>query len=85
MRNFLFLVGLGVLLSFVTGDRSRKNIADIGLNFCLKGTPFEGMSDEEFTQEMMKGVQGNYTLEQVDSMYKEWAKEDSIYYSRQAF
>ena len=29
-------------------------------------------------QEMMKGVQGNFTLEQVDSMQREWARLDSI-------
>lgn len=34
--------------------------------------------DEEFTREMMKGVQGDFTLEQVDSMKREWAKLDSI-------
>lgn len=36
------------------------------------------MSDEEFTREMMKGVQGDFTLEQVDSMQRAWAILDSI-------
>ena len=33
---------------------------------------------EEFTMEMMKGVQGDFTLEQVDSMQRSWAEQDSI-------
>ena len=34
--------------------------------------------NEEFVEEMYKGVQGNFTLEQVDSMQREWARLDSI-------
>jgi len=40
--------------------------------------PSINMSDEEFTKEMMGGVQGDFTLEQVDSMQREWARLDSI-------
>ena len=36
------------------------------------------MPDEEFTRDMMKGVQGDFTLEQVDSMQRSWARLDSI-------
>ena len=40
--------------------------------------PGINISEEEFTKEMMKGVQGDYTLEQVDSMQRSWARLDSI-------
>lgn len=39
--------------------------------------PEEWLS-KEFSREMMKGVNGDFTLEQVDSMRKSWAKFDSI-------
>ena len=35
-------------------------------------------TEEEFTREMMKGVQGDLTLEQLDSMQRSWAEQDSI-------
>ena len=35
----------------------------------------DGMTEEVFINEMKKGVQGDYTLEQVDSMYKSWAEQ----------
>ena len=35
----------------------------------------DGMTEEVFINEMQKGVQGDYTLEQVDSMYKSWAEQ----------
>ena len=31
--------------------------------------------EEEFTREMMRGIQGDLTLEQVDSMQKSWAEQ----------
>lgn len=39
----------------------------------ISSDPYIGMTEEEFIQEMMKGVQGDYTLEQVDSMRRSWS------------
>ena len=36
--------------------------------------PYEGMSEEEILKEQMKGVQGDYTLEQMDSMRNSWVE-----------
>lgn len=46
--------------------------------YILKGTPFEGMTAEEYYEELAKGVNGDLTPEQVDSMEESWAEEDSI-------
>lgn len=39
---------------------------------------YNTMTKEEFYKEMMKGVQGDFTLEQIDSMQKIWAILDSM-------
>lgn len=38
-------------------------------------TLLDEMPEEEFIREMQKGVQGDFTLEQVDSMQRSWAKQ----------
>ena len=53
---------------------------DIPFDSIVKGTPYEGMTEEEFEKEMQKGVQGDLTLDQVDSISKELIKEN--YYMR---
>lgn len=45
---------------------------------CFLPDPYMGMTEEEFMKEMTKGVQGDYTLEQVDSMRRSWEQNDSV-------
>lgn len=34
-----------------------------------------GITEEEYIKEMMKGYQGDFTLEQIDSMNNSWMKQ----------
>lgn len=60
-------------------DTDSDNI-DIPFDSIVKGTPYEGMTEDEFEKEMQKGVQGDLTLDQADSISQELIKEN--YYMR---
>ena len=75
---FLFaLFWLDEKYHFVTDNDSKIEVLD-SVSKLDTIIPVLNMPEEEFEQEMMKGVQGDFTLEQIDSMQKEWARLDSI-------
>lgn len=74
---FLFvLVWLDERYHFTTDNELEIEVVDSTPEDTI--IPVLNMSDEEFIREMMKGVQGDFTWEQVDSMQREWARLDSI-------
>ena len=74
--SFLLLIFIVISIFYCVLPEKTRNQKI--LDYTLEGTPYFGMSEEEFEKEMQKGVQGDFTLEQVDSMQKEWTRLDSI-------
>ncbi len=74
----VILMTIGVQVnSFLTTPAETIEVTDVNNSDLPVDTTVipDGMGEEEYIKELQKGEQGDYTLEQVDSMRKSWAEQ----------
>lgn len=80
--KILFLIGIILLFLGCSNKNSRIPVNNKDTSFIdsVITNTYGIMSEEEFEKEMLKGVQGDLTLDQVDSINQQLMKEN--YYMR---
>ena len=80
--KILFLIGSILLFWGCSNKNSRIPVDNKDASFIdsVINNTYGIMSEEEFEKEMLKGVQGDLTLDQVDSINQQLMKEN--YYMR---